>query len=56
METMTCKDLTGACDLEFHAETFDEIAGMSKKHGMEMFEQGDQAHLDAMKKMKALMS
>ena len=56
METMTCKDLTGACDLEFHAETFDEIAGMSKKHGMEMFEQGDQAHLDAMEKLKALMS
>ena len=56
MKTMTCKDLTGACDLEFHAETFDEIAEMSKKHGMEMFEQGDQAHLDAMEKMKALMS
>ena len=56
MKTMTCKDLTGACDLEFHAETFGEIAEMSKKHGMEMFEQGDQAHPDAMGKMKALMS
>ncbi len=56
METMTCKDLAGACDLGFHAEAFDEIAEMSKKHGMEMFEQGDQAHLDAMGKMKALMS
>ena len=50
MKTMTCKDLAGACDLEFHAEAFDEIAGMSKKHGMEMFEQGDQAHLDTMEK------
>ena len=56
MKTMTCKDLTGACDLEFQAETFDEISEMSKKHGMEMFEQGDRAHLDAMGKMKALMS
>ena len=56
MKTITCKDLAGACDLGFHAEAFDEIAGMSKKHGMEMFEQGDQAHLDAMGKMKALMS
>ncbi|MQG44339.1 MAG: DUF1059 domain-containing protein [SAR202 cluster bacterium] len=56
MKTMTCKDLTGACDLEFHVETFDEIAEMSKKHRMEMFEQGDRAHLDAMGKMKALMS
>ena len=56
METMTCKDLTGACDLEFHAETFGEIAEMSKKHGMEMFQQGDQTHPDTMGKMKALMS
>ena len=51
MKTMTCKDLTGACDLEFHVETFDEIAEMSKKHRMEMF---DQAHLDVMGKMRAL--
>ena len=56
MKTMTCNDLAGACDLEFHAESFDEIAEMSKKHGMEMFEQGDQAHLEAMEKMKELMS
>lgn len=51
MKTMTCKDLTGACDLEFQVETFDKIAEMSKKHRMEMF---DQAHLDVMGKMRAL--
>ena len=56
MKTMTCKDLAGACDAEFHAETFDEMAEMSKKHGMEMLEQGDQAHIEAMEKMKGLMS
>ncbi len=56
MKTMTCKDLAGACDAEFHAETFDEMAEMSKKHGMEMLEQGDQAHIEAMEKMKELMS
>lgn len=50
MKTMTCKDLTRACDLEFQVETFDKIAEMSKKHRMEMFEQGDRAHLDAMGK------
>ena len=55
MKTMTCKDLAGACDAEFHAETFDEMAEMSKKHGMEMLEQGDQAHIQAMEKMKELM-
>ena len=55
MKTMTCKDLGGACDLKFQAETFEEMAEMSKNHGMEMFQQGDEAHLDAMKKMQELM-
>ena len=52
---MTCNQLGGACDLKFQAETFDEIAELSKKHGMEMFQAGDQPHLDAIKKMKELM-
>ncbi len=56
MKTMTCKDLAGACDAKFQAETFDEMAEMSKKHGMEIAEQGDQAHIEAMEKMKELMS
>ena len=56
MKTMTCKQLGGACDQEFHAETFAEMAEMSKKHGMEMAKQSDQAHLKAMEKMKVLMS
>lgn len=44
---MTCKQLGGACDKEFHAKTFDEIAEMSKKHGMEMYKKGDAKHLKA---------
>ena len=56
MKTMTCKDLAGACDAEFHADTFDEMAEMSKKHGMEMLGQGDQAQIEAMEKMTELMS
>jgi len=55
MKTMTCNQLGGACDIKFTAETFDEIAAMSKKHGMEMFQQQDKAHLGAMDKMKSLM-
>ncbi len=55
MKTMNCKELGGACDLEFRANTFDEIKEMSKQHGMAMFAQQDQAHLDAMQKMKASM-
>ena len=45
----------GACELEFHAETFAEIAEMSKQHGTEMFEKGDKDRLEAMEKMKELM-
>ncbi|HAW52599.1 MAG TPA: DUF1059 domain-containing protein [Flavobacteriales bacterium] len=56
MKTMTCKQLGGACNLEFHANTFEEMAEQSKKHGMEMFQKGDQAHLDAMKNMQVLMN
>ena len=52
---MTCNQLGGACDVEFTANTFDEMAEMSKKHGMEMFQKKDKAHLEAMNKMKVMM-
>lgn len=55
MKTMTCKQLGGACDLKFHAETFEEMAELSQKHGKEMFEKKDPAHLEAMDKMRELM-
>jgi hypothetical protein len=55
MKTMNCKQLGGACDKEFHADTFDEMAEMSKKHGMEMFQMGDEEHLKAMNDMQQLM-
>ena len=55
MKTMTCRQLGGACDMEFHAETFEDMAEQSKQHGMEMFQKGDEGHLEAMGKMKALM-
>jgi hypothetical protein len=52
---MTCKQLAGACDIEFHANSFEEIAEQSKKHGMEMFQKGDEKHLQAMSEMNKLM-
>lgn len=55
MKTMTCKQLGGACDQEFHANTFEEIAEISKKHGMAMFQKNDQPHLKAMNAMQELM-
>lgn len=55
MKTMNCKQLGGACEKEFHANSFDEIAEMSKQHGMEMFQKNDEAHLKAMNDMQELM-
>lgn len=55
MKTMTCKELGGACDKEFHADTFEEMAELSKKHGMEMAKISDPAHLKAMGEMQDKM-
>ncbi len=55
MKTMNCKQLGGACSKEFHANSFEEIAEMSKQHGMEMFQKKDEAHLKAMEEMQGLM-
>jgi predicted small metal-binding protein len=55
MKTMTCKQLGGACEKEFHANSFEEIAELSKQHGMEMFQKKDEAHLKAMNEMQELM-
>ena len=53
---MTCKQLGGACEEKFQANSFEEIAEMSKKHGMEMFQKGDVEHLKAMDEMNKLMA
>jgi len=55
MKTMNCKQLGGACEKEFHANSFQEIAEMSKQHGTEMFKNNDEAHLKAMNEMQELM-
>lgn len=55
IKTMTCRQLGGACDTEFQAFTFEEIANLSQKHGTEMFQKGDSAHIEAMSRMRELM-
>ncbi len=55
MKTMTCKQMGGACDETFSAETFEEMAELSKAHGMDMFQKQDGAHLAIMGEMKSLM-
>ncbi len=55
MKTMTCKQLGGACDLEFKADSFEEMQELSRAHGMEMFQQNDEAHLAAMNAIREKM-
>ncbi|MFT7466061.1 MAG: putative small metal-binding protein [Brevundimonas sp.] len=55
MKTMTCKQLGGACDMKFSANTFDEIAQLSQTHGKEMFQINDNSHIIAMNEMNKLM-
>ena len=52
---MNCKQLGGACEEVFHANTFEEIAELSKQHGVDMFQTKDEAHLKAMGEMQQLM-
>lgn len=55
MKSMGCSRLGGACEKEFHENTFEEIAELSKQHGIEMYQYGDTAHLEAMQIMQELM-
>jgi predicted small metal-binding protein len=55
MKTMTCKQLGGACDVELQANSFKEIAELSKKHGTEMHHQKEPKHLESMHKMQELI-
>lgn len=55
MKTMTCKQLGGACEMKFHANSFEEMIELSKKHASEMFLKGDTPHLKAMQDMKTMM-
>ena len=56
MKTMTCKQLGGACEQTFSANTFDEIAKMVSMHAREMVQQGDAPHIEAMNVMRSAMT
>ena len=53
---VTCQQLGGACETEFFAETFEEVAEKSKQHSMGMFQAKDAAHITAMEAMRAFPS
>jgi len=55
MKRITCNELGGVWNEEFNAETFEEIAEVSKKHGTKMYAIDDTKHIPAMKAMMILM-
>lgn len=55
MKVMTCKQLGGACEKEFRANSFEELSILVQQHGMEMFQKQDEDHMEAMMKIQALM-
>jgi hypothetical protein len=52
MKTMTCKQLGGACDLQLHGATADEIIKAQDKHLNDAVAVGDESHESALKAMK----
>jgi hypothetical protein len=52
MKTMTCKQLGGVCDLEFHADDSNDIIKAQDRHLREVVAGGDTAHEPALKDMK----
>ena len=52
---MTCKQLAGPCDQQFHADTFEEMVKKSQEHGMEMAGKGDADHIKVMEEMRVSM-
>lgn len=55
MKRMRCKDLGGPCEKIFEAETWDEMAEISRKHGMKMYQLGEEDHVHSMEQMQYMM-
>ena len=55
MKKMICSELGDACDQEFIAETFEDMATLSQTHGKEMFEKQDESHIKFQKIMMEVM-
>ena len=52
MKTMTCKQMGGPCNVQFHGNTADDVIKSQDKHLKEMVAKGDEVHKDALKAMQ----
>ena len=53
MKKATCKDMRGACEMEFTGETPEEMGEKCKAHVMELVQAGDADHKAAIDSMMA---
>ena len=52
MKTMTCRQMGGPCDAQFHAETADDVIKTQDRHLKEMVAAGDETHAGARTSMQ----
>ena len=52
MKTMTCKQMGGPCDAQFHGRKADEVIKAQDAHLKEMVKRGDETHRDAREAMR----
>ena len=52
MKAMTCREMGGPCDVEFHGHAADEVIKAMDKHLREVVGGGDETHQSALKAMK----
>ncbi len=52
MKTMTCTQMGGPCDTQFHGKNGDEVIKSQDAHLKEMVAGGDETHKSALKSMQ----
>ncbi len=52
MRTMTCKEMGGPCDTQFHGTTGDEVIKAMDRHLKDVVAKGDETHRSALNAMK----
>ena len=52
MKTMTCRQMGGPCDIEFHGTNADEVIKAQDRHLKEIVASGDKTHEAVLKAMQ----
>jgi hypothetical protein len=55
MKTMTCRQMGGPCDAEFHGNKADDVIKAQDAHLKEMVASGDETHRSALEAMQGPM-